>query len=270
MSENKESSKHLAIQNCTKEQSVTSLDPSTNASIFDLDEKVKSRYEGTDAYRSLKNAELDYALRLAKTECTRCTRNRPGEVICCEENCTMFKAKSLAYDEGFSNYSPCYNCPRYENECLGINSPSAVCKKEETIPLAAMEGVIDDDIYKLLEEAEFEQVPMSLFKTIKSTMEYFKNQSRYTRTDLIYASYVLNAVTNLLLTYSQPQKVVGEITKTPVGYKIEYGDSTVYASDDIVMVKGDLERRKVLELLEQIEDKSYNVNYDIKWAISPE
>lgn len=267
MNEN-ESSKHLAIQNCTKEQSVTSLDPSTQSSIFDIAEKVKREYEGTDAYRSLKNAELDYALRLAKTECTRCTQNRAGEVICCEENCTMFEAKSLAYDEGFSSYSPCYNCPRYEVDCLGINDPLAVCKEEKSIPLVAMEGVIDEDIYKLLEEAEFDEVPMSLFKTIKSTMEYFKNESRYTRTNLIYARYVLNAVTNLLLTYSQPQKVVGEITKTAVGYKIEYGESTVYASEDIVLVKGDLERRKVLELLEQIDDESYKVNYEIKWASS--
>lgn len=245
------SNKQLALWEATQEMLVTQMEPSTSSSIFDLPEHVKAEYQDTEMYRSLENAELDYAIRLAKTQCTRCTQDRAGEVICCKEKCSMFEAKIQAYEKGFSGYSACYNCPRYNVDCLGIES-GVCCVEGSTIPLEVMKGVIDDDMFELLEGLDMSDVDKGLFRTIKRTLEYF-DKKKYKRTDLIFCTYFLNHVAELLLTeYSSPQEDDIQISKLPIGYKVVWKDTVIYATDDTVMVDGKLPLEKVIDILDGI------------------
>lgn len=259
-------SKRLAIENCTSQQSVTSLESNTESSIYDLPEHVKAKYKDTRMYDCLENAELDYAVMLAKTECIRCTQDTPGETICCKENCRMFEAKVVAKEKGFASYSACYNCPRYNNSCLGIEHGD--CRVEDnSIPLVALDGVIDDDMYQLLDELDMDKIGKGLFKTLKSTIEYFDNKS-YSRTDLIFCTYLLNAVSELLLSHSSlPQVEMAQITSLPgSAYKAKFQDGTVvYATKDYILINGNLPKHMVLRALElQIED--YKIPSLIEWS----
>lgn len=264
----KEVGKRQALENHTTDDLVVSSSYSSNtSSIFDLEEDVKLRYQDTDIYRSLENSEIEYATKMARSECTRCSQDMPGKIICCEEDCAMFKAKKLAYEREFTVWSPCYNCPLYNVECLGYEYREEGCPvevKDRKIALDALEGIFDDDQLALLAEVGINEVDEPLLDTLRNTKKYFSERKRYSLMQCKYllsdvAEHILSHYTLLqvLVTYlwyqkplSQQKKVV-EISKVAIGYKIRYRNSVIYITEDYGLIKGGTTIREVKRVLKE-------------------
>ena len=239
-------SKMELMERCnSKDDSIFQQDiTTTSLSITELekDYNIPKAVKEFDSYRSVKHAELMWTnkIRRSKEGCDNC--NKDCSNGCCNADCKIYDMKLETYEEFEGKkptndrkpqWHPCYNCPKYNSSCPGIESAHLCFNKNITHNIYELfeEEKISKETFQVLKEVGLTTISDKLYKRIdKCYTEPFHKPSGRSKTISSFMERLNDMIADEFL-YQEGIKKPNEKTpsknirfkakKTPFGYIIK-------------------------------------------------